>query len=145
VHHDGDGGFFRGADYGLQFGLRVAAIDPHGVAVPLLHFFGLTGGALLRHPAGFVFDRLFFEMVESFADSNGHVLGLSQSDDGAIARADGDFGFVAMLLDGEDDFAVESVAQNFADFCEAGLYFFADAGSNYVVSASVFHVHERPL
>ena len=74
-----------------------------------------------------------------------HVLGLSQADQRAIARADGDFGFVAMLLDGKDDVGVKAVAQNFADFCEAGFYFLADGGSDYVVSASVFHVHERPL
>ena len=83
-------------------------------------------------------------MVEGFVDGDGHVLGLSQADQRAIARADGDFGFVAVLFDGEDDLGFKSVAQNFADFCEAGFNFFADGGSNFVVSASVFHVHERP-
>ena len=69
-------------------------------------------------------------MVESFVDGDGHVLGLSQADQRAIARADGDFGFVAVLLDGEDDLGFKAVAENFADFCEAGFYFFADGGSN---------------
>jgi hypothetical protein len=84
-------------------------------------------------------------MVERFVDRDGHVLGLGQADQRAVAGADGDFGLVAVLLDSENDFAIKSVAQNFADFCEAGFNFFADAGSNYEVSASVFHVHERPL
>ena len=84
-------------------------------------------------------------MVERFVDGDGHVPGLGQADQRSIAGADGDFGFVAVLLDGENDFAVKPVAQNFADFCEAGFNFFADGGSDYVVSAGVFHVHERPL
>ncbi len=82
-------------------------------------------------------------MIEGFVDGDGHVFGLSQADDRAVAGADGDFGFVTMLFDGEDDIGIKSVAQNFADFREAGFYFFADAGSNYVVSASVFHVHRK--
>jgi hypothetical protein len=49
-----------------------------------------------------------------------------------------------MFFDGEDHFGFKSVAQNFADFREAGFYFFADAGSDFVVSSRVFHVHERP-
>jgi hypothetical protein len=49
-----------------------------------------------------------------------------------------------MLLDGEDDLGFKAVAQDFADFCEASLYLFADDGSYYVMPASVFHIHERP-
>ena len=95
-------------------------------------------------PAGLVFHRLLFEVVEGFVDGDGHVLGLGQADERAVARADGDFGFVAVLFDGEDDFGFEFVAEDFADFGEAGFYFFADGGSYFVVPAGVFHVHERP-
>ena len=105
--------FSDSADDGLQrrsARIGTLLIDSRRVAVPFLHFFALAGGALLRHPAGFVFDRLFFEVVEGFADGDGHVLGLSQADQRAIARADGDFGFVAMLFDGEDDIGIKSVA-----------------------------------
>ena len=95
-------------------------------------------------PAGFVFHRLLFEVVEGFVDGNRHVFGLGQADQRAVARADGDFGFVAVLFYGEDDLGFESVAEDFAEFSDAGFYFFADGGSYFVVPAGVFHVHERP-
>src|SRR5438270_3292005 len=139
VNHDGHSGFFRDSDDGLQFLLRRGT-----VAVPLLHFFTLAGGALLRHPLCLIFDRLLFQVVDGLVHRNGHVLGLSQADQWTIAGADGDFGFVAVFFDGEDNIGIKSVAQNFADFAKAGFYFFADDGSDYVVSSRVFHVHEGP-
>ena len=48
---------------------------------------------------------------------------------------------VAVFLDGEDYVGVKPVAEDFADFVEAGFNFFADGGSYFVVSAGVFHVH----
>jgi hypothetical protein len=51
---------------------------------------------------------------------------------------------VTMFLDGEDYLGFKSVAQDFADFCEASFYFFTDGGSYFVVPAGIFHVHERP-
>ena len=85
-------------------------------------------------------ERLF-EVVEGLVDGDGHVFGLSQADQRAVARGDGDFGFMAMLFDGEDDLGFESVAQDLAEFGEAGFNFFADGGSYFVVPAGVFHVH----
>ena len=63
---------------------------------------------------------------------------------GPVSRVDGDFCFMTMFFDGEDNFGFELVAKNFADFCEAGFYFFADGGGDFVVSSGVLHVHERP-
>ncbi len=115
------------------------------MAVPLLDFFALAGGALLRLPVRLVLDGLLFEVIESLVDRDGHVLGLSQADQRAVARADGDFGFVAVLFDGEDHLGFKSIAQNFADLGEAGFNFFADSVGDFVLSSGVFHIHERPL
>src|ERR1039458_2686547 len=49
-----------------------------------------------------------------------------------------------MRMASEDGFGFEAVAENFADFSEAGFHFFTDGGSYFVVSSGVFHVHERP-
>ena len=80
------------------------------MAIPFLDFFALARRALLGLPSGLVFDRLLFQMVEGFADGDGHVAGLGQADERAVARADGDFGFVAVLFDGENHLGFEFVA-----------------------------------
>ena len=140
VHDDRHGCLFGQADGGLHgFGAL------RGVAVPLLHFLALARRALFGLPASFVFHGLLFQVVEGFVDGDRHVLGLGQADQRAVGRADGDLGFVAMLFDCEDHLGFESVAQDFAEFCEAGFYFFADGGSDLVVPSGVFHVHERAL
>ena len=136
VDHDRDSGFLGEADDGLNVFLR-------GMAVPLLVFFTFAGGTLLGLPARLVFDRLLFEMVEGFVDGDAHVLGLSEADQRTIAGANGDFGFMTVLLDGQNDLGFESVAQDFADFREAGFNFFADGGGDFVLSSGVLHVHER--
>jgi hypothetical protein len=51
---------------------------------------------------------------------------------------------MAVFLDSEDYFGLEFVAQDFADFGEAGFYFFADGVGDFVLSSRVLHVHERP-
>jgi hypothetical protein len=51
---------------------------------------------------------------------------------------------MAVFLDSEDYFGLEFVAQDFADFDEAGFYFFADGVGDFVLSSGVLHVHERP-
>ncbi len=96
-------------------------------------------------PARLVFDCLFFQMIESLVDGRLHVAGLGQSDQRSVARADGDFCFVAVLLHGQDYFGFKFVAKDFTDFQQAGFDFLADGGSNFVVSAGVFDVHERPF
>ncbi len=83
-------------------------------------------------------------MVERLVDGSLHVSGLRQADQLAVSRTDGDFRFVAVLLDCEDHLGFKLVAQNSADFREARFYLFADGGGNFVVPAGVFHVHERP-
>src|SRR5258707_13292681 len=83
-------------------------------------------------------------MIEGFVDGHGHVLGLGQADQRTIARADGDFGFMTVLLDGEDELGFEFVAYYFGEFRAAGFNLLADGGGNCVVSAGVFHDHERP-
>ena len=55
-------------------------------------------------------------MIQRFADGHFHVSGLGQSDDWAVARADGDFCFMTVLLDGQNYFGFEFIAKNFADF-----------------------------
>ena len=72
--------------------------------------------AFLGAPAGLVFDCLFLEMIESFADGGRHVASLSQSDEGAVARGNGDLGLVTVLFDGEDDLGFKLVAEDLADF-----------------------------
>jgi hypothetical protein len=75
VHDYCDGGLFGQAYRGL---------DGSGflrrVAVPLLYFFSLASGALLGLPAGFVFHRLLFEVVEGFVDGDRHVFRLGEAD-----------------------------------------------------------------
>jgi hypothetical protein len=48
---------------------------------------------------------------------------------------------VPPFLNGQNDLGFESVAQNFADFIESSFDFLADDRSDFVVPASVFHVH----
>jgi hypothetical protein len=48
---------------------------------------------------------------------------------------------VTVFFYGEDDMRFEFVAEDFADFCKAGFYFFANGWSYFVVPAGVFHVH----
>src|SRR5580700_3323503 len=135
--------FFRETDRGLQVVLR--GQRRRRMAVPLFCFFNFARRAFLRLPARFVFDGLLFQMVERFIDGDDHFPGLGQANQRAVAGADVDFSFVAVLFDGEDHLGFKSVAENFADLGEAGFDFFADGGSNFVVSSRVFHVHERPL
>src|SRR5579862_719968 len=112
--------------------------------VPLLLLFALAGRTLLRLPPRLVLDRLLLEVLKGFVDGDRHVLRLSQANQRAIARIDGDFGFMAVLLDGEYHLGFESVAEDFADLGEAGFDFFANGVGNFVLSSGVFHVHERP-
>ncbi len=100
--------------------------------------------ALLGPPAGLVLDRLLLQMFEGLVDGGRHVTGLGFTDQGAVARVNGDFGLVAALLDRQDDLGFKFVAQNFADFGKAGFNFLANRGSNFEVPAGEFHVHERP-
>ena len=72
------------------------------------HFFAIV--AFLAAPAGFVLDRLLFQMVESFVDGSVMSPGLGQADQRSIAGADGDFRFVAVLFDGQDYLGFEFVA-----------------------------------
>jgi hypothetical protein len=83
-------------------------------------------------------------MFEGLIDGRTHITGLSQSHNRSIARADCDLGLVAVLFHGQDHFGVEFIAQNFADFCKAVLYGFANGGSDFILPAGIFHVHERP-
>ena len=138
MHHDAHQGFFGEPHGGVDFLRR-------GLAVPFLGFVFLLLMALLAAPARVVLDRLLLQVIERFADGGDHVSGLRQSDQRAIARADGDFGFVAVFLDRQDHLGFKFVAQDLADFCQAGFDFFADARGDFVVPAGVFHVHERPL
>ena len=77
--------------------------------------------AFLAAPARLVFDRLLFQMLEGFVDGGLHVAGLGFADQRSVARADGDFRFVAALFDGQDHFGIKFVAQDFADFGQAGF------------------------
>src|SRR5579862_6526919 len=114
------------------------------VAVPLLYFLALARGTLFGLPFRFVLHCLLFEMVERSADRDHHIFGLSQADQRAISRVDGDLGLMAVLFDAEDGLGFEAITKNLADFCETGFYFFADGGGYFIMSAGVFHVHERP-
>src|SRR5579859_2349638 len=95
--------FFRQTDRRLNFLLS-------RMAIPLVHFFALAGGTLLGLPPRLVFDRLLFQMIKSFVYGDAHVLGLSQADQWAVARADRDFGFMAVLFNRKDHLGFESVA-----------------------------------
>src|SRR5208337_1400548 len=112
------------------------------LSVPFLRTRALVIVAFLGAPPGLVLDCLLFQMVESFADRRGHVSRLRQSNDRSIARADGDLSFVAALLDREHNLGFKLIAQNLADFAECRFNVLADGGSDFVVSAGVFHVHE---
>src|SRR5580698_10940341 len=84
--------------------------------VPLLGTDTFMIVAFLRTPTGLVFDRLLFQVFEGFVDRGRHVTGLGFTDQGTVARADGNFGLVTTLLDRENDLGLKLVAQNFADF-----------------------------
>ena len=77
--------------------------------------------AFLTAPASLVFDRLFFQVLEGLNNGGLHVARLGYAYQRAISRADGDFGLVAMLLDGENHLGIELIAQNFSDFGQAGF------------------------
>src|SRR6202142_1715569 len=80
-------------------------------------------------------------MVERVVDGGDHVVRLRESDDRTVGWVDGDFGLVAVLLDGENHLGFESVAKDFADFIESSFNFLADGGRNFVLTAGVLHVH----
>ena len=77
--------------------------------------------AFLAAPASLVFDCLLFQVIDGLVDGGLHVPGLSDPHQRSVARADGDFRLVAVLFDGQDYFAVKFVAENLADFCQAGF------------------------
>src|SRR5690349_23414370 len=114
------------------------------MAVPSFGFFALAGRAFFRLPAGLVLDGLLLEMIESFVDRDRHVFCLGKADERSIAGINRNFGFMAVFFDSEDDFGFELIAEDFADFGEAGFYFFTDGVGNFVLSSGVLHVHERP-
>ena len=80
--------------------MDIGSVPLRRVAIPLLHFFALAGGALLRLPFGFVLHGLLLEVVESSADGDHHIFGLRHADERAIARVDGDFGFMTVFFNG---------------------------------------------
>lgn len=130
---NGDRRGFRGANDGLQAILV-------GFAVP---FFMLT--AFLAAPSGLVFHCLFLKVLERFVNGDGHVVRLGDADQRPVARADADFGLVAMPFDRKDHLGVELVSENLADFSDASLDGLADGGSDVTVPAGVFHVHGHLL
>src|SRR5207253_8945260 len=133
VHHHRNGRLLAQSDSRLQdFRLRFPSI-PFLLLMPFL-----------ATPARLVFDRLSLEMLERLINRRNHVPSLSYSNQRSVAWIDRDLSLMAMFLYGQDDFAVEFIAQNFADFRKAGFNFFADGGSDFILPASVFHVHERP-
>src|ERR1700721_3556194 len=101
------------------------------MAVPLFYFFALAGRPLLRLPAGFVFYRPLFQMIQSLPYGDTHILRLSQADQRAIARADGDFRFVTVLLDCENNFRIEFIAQDLAQLRKPAFYFLAGGGVSF--------------
>ena len=80
-------------------------------------------------------------MLEGFVDGDAHVIGLRHANQRSVTRTDGNFGFVAVLLDRKDHLGIEFISEDLADFSEAGFNRLADGGSNFVVPAGVFHVH----
>src|SRR5437867_1679849 len=123
MNQNGDGGRFRRSHGRLQ--AIVGAF-----AVPL---FMLV--ALLAAPARFIFYGLLFEMLEGFVDGDAHVIGLRHANQRSVTRTDGNFGFVAVLLDRKDHLGIEFISEDLADFSEAGFSRLADGGSNFVVPA----------
>src|SRR5579872_4521031 len=83
-------------------------------------------------------------MLEGLVYSGGHVARLSQANQGSIARSDGDFRFVPTLFHREHYLGLKFIAENLADFDQAGFNFLTNSGSDFEMPAGVFHVHERP-
>ena len=95
----------------------------------------------LLQPRVLYLSGLLFQMLKSLVDGGFHVARLGEPDDGAIARADCDFSFMAVFLDGQHYLGFEFVAQDFPDFVRPVSTVFADGRSDFVLPAGVFHVH----
>jgi hypothetical protein len=52
---------------------------------------------------------------------------------------------VAALFDRQNHIGCKTVAKDLTNLSEAGLDIFTVGGSNFVVPARVFHIHEAPL
>ena len=129
MNEHGNGGIFRQSERRLNVLLQRLALE------------FLDRLALFAQPLRLMFERLLLQVVERFIDRREHVVGLGQSHNRTVGRVDGDFGFMLALFDGQNYLGLESVAQNLAEFVEAGFNFFADGGSNFVFSRGIFHVH----
>src|SRR5436305_5043777 len=105
-------------------------------SVPLVEI-----ASFLADDPGLVLDCLFFQMLQRFPDRGAHFCGVGESDQWTNTAINCDFGFVAVLLDAENNFGVEFIVQNLADFRQPSFNFLAIGGSNFVVPASVFHIH----
>src|SRR5215813_12203357 len=98
---------------------------------------------LLSTPTSFIFDRLLFQVRQSFADRRLHVSRLGDAYQRFLRWVNRDFSFVAVFLHRKNHFCLEFVAQDLADLCQSSFNFFAVVGSYFVVPAGVFHVHWR--
>ena len=90
------------------------------LAIPFLDCFFRSWRFLLRQRVLYL-TACFSRCSRASLTADLHVAGLRLADQRAVARADGDFGFVAALFDGQDHLGFKLVAQNFADFGQAGF------------------------
>src|SRR5215469_11149037 len=99
---------------------------------------------LLAAPPCLVFDRLRLKVLEGRIDRRNHISSLRQPDERPVARTYRDLGSVAVLFQSQDDLRIKLIAEDLADLGEASFNFFADSGSDFILSPGVFHVHEVP-
>ena len=91
--------------------------------------------------AAIVPQGLGLDVLERLVDGGQHVGGFRQPDQVSAAPLHRDFRDVAVLLDGQDDLALEVFTQNFGELGEAEFDLTANRGSNFVLSAQVLYVH----
>src|SRR5260221_9611618 len=82
-------------------------------------------------------------MLQRLADGEIHLVCLGESHQRADAGVNGDLSLVSALLDGQNHVGLKPVTEDLANLCQTGFDFFAVRGSNFVLPASVFHVHEN--
>jgi hypothetical protein len=84
---------------------------------------------------------LGLDMLQRLIDGDDHVGSFGQTDQVPAPTLHRNFGDVAVLLDSENDFALEVIAQDFGEFAEAGFNLITNGGSDFVLPTEVLYVH----
>jgi hypothetical protein len=94
-----------------------------------------------RAAAAVIFEHLGLNVLQRLIDGDQHVRRFGQTDQVSAAPLDRNFRDVAVLLDGQNDLALDVVAQDFDEFAEAGFHLVTNGGSDFILSAKIFYGH----